>query len=29
MTKILWRMIGVEAEDNGLDEVEYKLECSE
>ena len=29
MTKILWKMIGVEAEDNGLDEVEYKLECSE
>ena len=29
MSKILWRMIGVEAENNGLDEVEYKLECSE
>ena len=29
MTKILWKMIGVEAEDNGLDEIEYKLECSE
>lgn len=29
MTKILWRMIGVETEVNGLNEVEYKLECSE
>ena len=29
MTKILWKMIGVEAEDNGLDEIEYKLDCSE
>ena len=29
MSKILWRMIGVEAEVNGLNEVEYKLECSE
>ena len=29
MSKILWRMIGVEAEDNGLGEIEYKLECSE
>ena len=29
MTKILWKMIGVKAENNGLDEIEYKLECSE
>ena len=29
MTKILWKMIGVEAENNGLDEIEYKLDCSE
>ena len=29
MSKILWRMIGVETEVNGLNEVEYKLECSE
>ena len=29
MTKLLWKMIGVKAENNGLDEVEYKLDCSE
>ena len=29
MTKLLWKMIGVEAEDNGLGEIEYNLECSE
>lgn len=29
MSKILWRMIGVETEVNGLNEVEYNLECSE
>ena len=29
MTKILWKMIGVEAKDNGLNEIEYKLDCSE
>ena len=29
MTKILWKMIGIEAENNGLNEIEYKLECSE
>ena len=27
MTKLLWKMIGVEAEDNGLGEIEYNLEC--
>ena len=27
MSKILWRMIGVETEVNGLNEVEYNLEC--
>ena len=29
MTKLLWKMIGVETEVNGLNEVEYNLECSE
>ena len=28
MSKILWKMIGVETKVNGLNEVEYTLECS-
>ena len=28
MTKILWKMIGVETKVNGLNEIEYTLECS-
>lgn len=27
MSKILWKMIGVETKVNGLNEVEYTLEC--
>lgn len=29
MTKLLWKMIGVKAENNGLGEIEYSLDCSE
>lgn len=28
MSKILWGMVGVETEVNGLNEVEYNLECN-
>ena len=28
MSKILWKMIGVETKVNGLNEIEYTLECS-